>query len=292
MKRIDPKVILKNILQSILVTFTTIFITLCLRIFLFASFVIQSPSMSPALEPGDYIFVNKLIPGPRVYKSFALREATRVETYRFRGVRPVRRNDVLVFNFPYSDGTKITPDLNVVYVKRCIAIPGDTFYIDNGIYKVKNIADTLGYFPYQHQLSLRDKEDIAEDVYRCFPFDTTHYDWTIKYFGPLYVPKVGDDIVIDTVNYRLYKNLIEYETNQLVTVEEGKIFLDGWVLQRYRFRLNYYFMSGDWVFDSQDSRYWGLLPEDHIIGKATFIWQSKDRQTSQYKWKRFFKAIK
>lgn len=66
------------------------------------------------------------------------------ETFRVKGFQKVKRNDVIVFNYPYSDWNKLGFDLNVFYVKRCIAIPGDTLCIDSGFYKVKNCSDTLG----------------------------------------------------------------------------------------------------------------------------------------------------
>jgi signal peptidase I len=284
--------ILKVTLQGILVILISISVALFLRIFLFASFKIPSLSMVPTIEAGDYILVNKLIPGPRVYKNFDFLKGKKVETRRFKGSRPIKRNDVLVFNFPYSHNwNKIEMDLGVNYIKRCIAIPGDTFFIDNGIFKVKNASDTLGHLLSQQQLSLKKEEEMFSGTYHCFPYDTIHYNWNIKDFGPLYVPRAGDRITLDTINYRLYRNLIEYETDQKISIDSGQVYLDGQALNAYSFRQNYYFMSGDWVWDSKDSRYWGLLPEDHIIGKAWLIWKSKDPANGKHRWKRFFKSI-
>ncbi|MDR3061737.1 MAG: signal peptidase I [Dysgonamonadaceae bacterium] len=283
------KQILKVILQGMLVIIISVSFALSLRIFLFASFKVPSLSMVPAIEAGDYILVNKLVPGPRVYKNFDFLKGKKVETRRFKGVRPVKRNDVLVFNFLYAHNwNKIEMDLNVVYVKRCLAIPGDTVFIDHAIYKVKGVSDTLGYFPYQQQLSKKKKEEIIPGTYQCFPFDTIHYNWNIKKFGPLYVPRAGDRITLDTINYRLYRNLIEYETDKKISIDSGQVCLDGQALKAYSFKQNYYFMAGDWIWDSKDSRYWGLLPEDHIIGKAWLIWKSKDPVSGKYRWKRFF----
>ncbi len=284
--------IIKTIAQGILVVLISIVVALSLRIFLFASFRIPSPSMMPAIEAGENILVNKLIPGPRVYKNFDFLDGKKVETRRFKGSRAVKRNDVLVFNFPYMGSwDQIKMDLSVNFVKRCVAIPGDTFYIENGIYKVKNVSDVLGHLPYQQQLSNREQSGLGAGVYNCFPFDSIHYNWTIKNFGPLYIPKKGDQLNIDTINYRLYKNLIEYETDKKIRITDGRLYLDDQPLDNYMFTMNYYFMAGDWIFDSKDSRYWGLLPEDHIIGKAWMVWKSQDPHTKKYRWKRFFKFI-
>jgi signal peptidase I len=249
--------------------------------------------MEPSIMAGDYIIVNKQIPGPRVYLHFPhlLGEDGRIATKRFKGIRPIRRNDVIVFNFPYSDWNRLDFDVNVNYVKRCVAIPGDTFYIENGIYKVKNCPDALGCTFRQEELSKKTKEELRGIAWDCFPNDKMHY-WNIKDFGPLYVPKKSDDMAIDTVNCHLYGKLITYETGKPLVSKDGLVFLGDSLITHYVFELNYYFMAGDLIFDSKDSRYWGLLPEDHIVGKAIIIWKSKDQQTDKRNWKRYFKIIK
>jgi len=266
-----------------------------MRIFLFTSIIkIPSGSMEPAALTGDYIIANKQIPGPRVYRNIRqLRIDGKVQTKRFKGIRNVRRNDVLVFNFPYSAGwDKIDMDLNVYYLKRCIALPGDTFLIENGMYGVKNCPDSLGCVFRQRELSQKTKDDFSDVVWKCFPFDTTYYQWNIKDFGPLYVPASGATIIIDTLNYSLYKNLIEYETDKTLSIRNGSVYLDDKIINNYTFKMNYYFMAGDFIFDSRDSRYWGLLPEDCIIGKAVVVVWSKDMNSGKIRWNRFFKKIK
>jgi signal peptidase I, bacterial type len=281
---------MKTIFHYVIIVFIAFALAFALRVFLLASFSIPSPSMEPAIMAGDYIIVNKQIPGPRVYKNFNFKKGGKVETHRFRGIRKIKRNDVLVFNFPYIDG-RIEMDLNVNYIKRCIAVPGDFFSIENGIYKVKGVTDVLGHLPHQQEVSRTPREEFRPEIWNTFPFDTSHYNWNVKYFGPLYVPGAGDTLTIDILNYRLYKNLIEYETDKQLLVRNGSVYLGDALLNHYVFQQNYYFMSGDWARDSQDSRYWGLLPEDHIIGKAVMVWQSRDINTGKRKWERAFKKI-
>jgi len=268
----------------------TIIFAIALRVFLLASFVIPTYSMAPTILPGDFVFVNKMIPGPRIFNSWDfLTGGTDFSMRRLKGYRKVKRNEIIVFNFPYSDWNKLELDFNIFYAKRCIAIPGDTFYIDNGIYKVKNLSDTLGYYPNQKILSEIPPEKFAPNIYNCSPdFDS---NWNIHNFGPLYIPGAHDTVVIDTVNVQFYKKLIEYETNQSIEIKAEKVFLDSISINEYIFQQNYYFMAGDHVQDSRDSRYWGLLPEDHIVGKAFIIWKSKDRQTGKRNWKRYFSKI-
>jgi len=272
-----------------------IILAIAMRVFLFTSIIkIPSGSMEPAVLTGDYIIANKQIPGPRVFRNFRqIRINGKVQTKRFKGTHNVRRSDVLVFNFPYSAGwDKIDMDLNVYYLKRCVALPGDTFSIENGMYRVKNRPDSLGCVFRQRELSQMTRNDFSEEIWKCFPFDTVHYQWNIKDFGPLYVPVSGATIKLDSLNYLLYKNLVEYETDKTLSIRNGLVYLDDKMINDYTFKMNYYFMAGDFIFDSRDSRYWGLLPEDCIIGKAVIVVWSKDMYIAKIRWNRFFRTIK
>ena len=276
------------------VIMVSVIVAVGLRVFVVSSIIrIPTESMEPAVLAGDRIIVTKLIPGPRVFHDIRqIRVDGKVQTKRFKGVRKVKRNDVLVFNFPYSAGwDRIDMDLNVFYLKRCIALPGDTFSIEHGIYKVKNCSDLLGCIFRQKELSINSQDDYSPVIWNSFPFDPEHYQWNIKDFGPLYVPVSGAMLDIDTLNFRLYKNLIEYETGKPLSASDGLVYSGNEVMDVYTFKLNYYFMAGDYIYDSKDSRYWGLLPEDCIIGKAFLVWRSTEMNTGKIRWNRFFKII-
>jgi len=140
---------LKELRFYILLLLVAIALAVVMRIFLFTSIIkIPSDSMEPAVLAGDFILANKQIPGHRVYQNIKQpRIDGKVQTKRFKGIRKVRRNDILVFNFPYAAGwDKIDMDLNLYYLKRCVALPGDVFSIENGIYRVENYPDSLGCF--------------------------------------------------------------------------------------------------------------------------------------------------
>jgi len=232
-----------------------------------------------------------MILGPRVFKDWRFFKSGNWEMKRLKGIRHTKRNDVLVFNLPSCNNnwSKIELNFNENIVKRCIGIPGDTFYIKNGIYKVKGCLNKLGV--YSNQLELSTRNDLALDsAFKCFPYDSIHH-WTLRNFGPFYIPKSNDTLNIDIKNIELYRKLIVYETKKSIEIKHGKVLLDGKPITQYVFKLNYYFMSGDNVFNSYDSRYWGLLPEDHIIGKVSFIWKSEDENTGKFRWKRFFKGV-
>ncbi len=106
------KSILKSVWYAAKLIVITILLAICLRVFVFSSFKIPSPSMEPTILPGDFIYVNKLVLGGRTYKNFDFMDGGKVETMRLSGIRDVKRNDVLVFNFPYTDWGKLDFDLN------------------------------------------------------------------------------------------------------------------------------------------------------------------------------------
>ena len=284
--------LIKKILDGFLLLIIIIVLTIIMKVFLFATFKIPTASMIPATEPGDHIYVNKLSLGPRLYENWGFLKGKKTKLKRIRGFSKVKRNDVLVFDYPYQTPDKIKQGGNVFYLKRCVAIPGDTFYIENGIYKIKGISDNLGHIERQKELSGRDEDSFADNVLYTFPNDTAHFHWTIKNFGHLYVPAKGDNIRIDSLSVILYKNLIEYETEKKISTKNGSVYLGDSTIKIYTFLQDYYFMAGDLIFDSVDSRYWGLLPHDLIVGKASFIWKSEDMNTGKYKWKRFLKKVK
>jgi signal peptidase I len=262
------------------------------QVFLFASFRIPSDSMQPGLIGGDYVLVWKPTLGARLFNLFDALEGKKVGMYRLPGCRKVRRNDVLVFHFPYPHRSdSIGMHMLKYYVKRCVALPGDTFRIDNGIYRVSGVTDTLGIYHRQVEMSAMADSVFHPDIFRCFPFDSA-YRWNLKRFGPLYVPGRGNEVAIDAQNIVLYKNPIMYETGKKIEVRDGYVCLGDERIDTYTFTKDYYFMAGDWVFDSRDSRYWGLLPDDLIVGRAAFIWKSVNRSTGKIRWERFFKGIR
>jgi len=246
--------------------------------------------MQPTLIRNDYIYVSQRVPGRRILKHDPSDSLHYIVT-RKKGRREILHNDILLFNSPHGDyNDTLFLEKAVYFIKRCIAVPGDTIYIDNGIYRIKHCEDTLGYYPYQLELSSMANCQFSEEIFNCYPHDSV-LNWNIKNFGILYVPKHGDRITIDSRTMKMYKNLIEFETGKNISIRNDSVFLNYSFLNEYLFIKNYYFMAGDYLFNSIDSRYWGLLPEDHIIGKALFIWKSIDPSTDKYRFKRFFKKI-
>ena len=128
-----------------------------------------------------------------------------------------------------------------------------------------------------------------------FPNDPELFPWNADWYGPLEIPKEGKTIKIDRKALLTYGDVITlYDHNDNAEIKGDKLFIDGKEVSEYTFNQNYYFMMGDNRHNSLDSRYWGFVPEDHIVGKGFFIWLSLDPNKglfSKIRWNRFFNLI-
>ena len=227
------------------------------RIFIAERFIVPSNSMQPTLVPGDKIWVNKMLMGARIYKSLTFEDHAPLNCFRLPGVRKVRPGDVICFNYPlgYNEWTKIEFKINYVYCKRVVGVPGDTIGIKDGITWNNNYKGTIGVIDNQNTIKYTSDSILWRKMFMAtMPF--THPMWTVKNFGPLYIPQKGVTIELDDVGRAIYGPVIDYETgswpDENVTI--------------HTFKNNYYFAFGDNSLDSEDSRYWGFIPEDFIIG--------------------------
>ena len=296
---------------------------------------------------------------------------------RLKGLRTVRRGDPVVFGFPNGDTVltkapaedyhalvrlngrevvesrlgpiKVRPvDKKDHYVKRCVAIPGDTLEIKEGLvyinseqqevypgvqftYKVvttgqklnSKFIDKLGlnveelYFSpslpgypampltaamleeIKSQPSVVSIEpdmeyDPSADSYGLFPFDVKHFPWTRDFYGPLWIPQKGATVELTTDNLPLYQRIISVYEGNTLEVRGDEIYVNGQRTHDYTFKQDYYFMMGDNRHNSLDSRYWGFVPEDHVVGRPSIVWLSTDRGRKfpdNIRWRRFFKII-
>ncbi|MBP6827125.1 MAG: signal peptidase I [Saprospiraceae bacterium] len=153
---------------------------------------------------------------------------------------------------------------------------------DTQVEKIKSLGSTVTIVP----------QDRREPGY-VFPNDSKRYGgWTVDDFGPIYIPKKGATTPLNLDNLPFYKRIITtFEGNQLA-VRDGKIYINGQETSSYTFKENYYWMMGDNRHNSEDSRIWGYVPEDHIVGKPLFIWFSTKNGNIRegINWNRIFKS--
>lgn len=349
-----------HILEWVEAFVIAVMVVLVFRMFVFDLFVVPTSSMEKTIQPGDFIIVNKFDYGARLPRtplsipffhqklSFlgdvnSYLNNVQLPYYRFWSANEIKRNDVVVFNYPLENEHPV--DQRSYYIKRCVALPGDTLKITRKEVQVNNVkeelepliqynyhvkinrnkgVDTLlqrlgidegniisnqgdweltmpvSIFPEMKNSELVD--DIVPIVERKFKFQdyifpySKEYPWNKDNYGPLIIPKKGDTIFLTTMNLPLYHKLIEsYEHNEL-EIEDSLIFINGTISKYYITKLNYYFMMGDNRDNSTDSRFWGFVPEDHIVGKANYILFSVDKGSksifSRFRWDRFFSSIK
>lgn len=181
----------------------------------------------------------------------------------------IEENNIQVNEHPTAYGRVITFDMEAETAARVAAIPGITSvrYFTAG-------AGNPGFHP-------------ANWVY---PQDTSFFKWNLDDMGPVVVPAKGMTVALSPENITLYKRVIEvYEKNQL-TVSGGRVLINQQPATHYTFRMNYYWMMGDNRHQSLDSRYWGFVPEDHIVGKASFVWLSYGDKG--IRWNRILRGVK
>lgn len=353
-----------------------------IRWLFFTPYVIPSSSMEKTLLVGDFIFVSNLHYGARtpvtplqVPLTHQTIWGTRIPSfstliqlpmYRLPGFTDVKRNDVVVFNYPgdpdepFEDvirgdgGYKHFPvDLRNNFIKRCIGVSGDVIEIKNAVVYVNGQPGAVPphaefYYRLESSDALDDRFFENEDIqdHGAYPADSSKpnlflyqirttpeiveglkkhdfikniaqvtryasatsspemgiFPAAIKqnqeFWGPLQVPKKGWTIQLDSANVAKYGNAIKYfdhNDTEKVIIANGKISIDGKPINSYTFKQDYYFMMGDNRYESADSRFWGFVPEDHIVGKAIFTWMSIDPNPKSFlhkiRWNRLLRSI-
>lgn len=188
-------------------------------------------------------------------------------------------------------------------------ITDGTGFSDKAVSRLGLRGDTLSPYEFNYHLTRKEADEIKSfgNVKQIeantvpanyfqpfiFPFES-RLNWNVDNFGPIWIPKRGMTINLDSNNLAFYRKCItDYEGNKLEE-RNGEILINGKPETTYTFKMDYYFMMGDNRHDSADSRFWGFVPEDHIVGKAVFIWMSWDTDgtfLSKIRWKRLFHTI-
>ena len=230
------------------------------RVFVTDRFVIKGESMEPTLHTGEGVWVNKLLMGARIYTKFDFEDSPELHCFRMPGLRKLRVGDVAVFNYPYGrGGDTIAFKINYVYCKRCWGAPGDTVRIVDGMLETAETVDPFSSLA-QRMRDTPDSVLLRMRMLRAGQFAGERDNWTTKDFGPIVVPRKGMTIALDSINRKHYERVIRWETG--VTVGEFAHSNSP----KYTFQQNWYFFVGDNVTNSRDSRFFGFVPADFVIG--------------------------
>lgn len=240
------------------------------------SFVIQNTriptgSMETTIQVGDFVLVNKFIYGSSSPKYIPFTEIE-LPYFSFPSVREPERGDIVVFEFPGNRDEIVPDELNVNYVKRLIGMPGDLLEVRD---KVVFINGKENWIPPHIQYLSPYPVPADRTNPRIFPVGKP---WNEDNYGPLRIPKKGDVIQLNTENILEWKTFINREyLKDVVSISNGKIFIEGKEVTSYIIKKDYYFMMGDNRDDSLDSRFWGFVPRDYVVGQAFMVLFSWDR---------------
>ena len=297
-----------------------IVIVLLLRGFAFTSCLIPSTGMENSLFQGERILVNKWSYGLRLPLMSAF------SYHRWRE-RPVQKRDIVVFNNP-AGIQHPTIDRREIYISRCIGTPGDTLLVDS-LFSVS--SPEAQFNPDKKRLYTypASKESLITSLIRTLSItndglmgsdDSTHvrsfsrYEYYLleqaigdrnwirpltekqdKELKPLIVPSKGKALRVYPWNITLLRNTLVMHEGKQAEIKNDTLYIDGKPTQHCFFTKDYYWMASNNSVNLSDSRLFGFVPQDHMIGKASLIWFSKEKGTGildGYRWNRFFQSVK
>ena len=228
---------------------------------------VPTGSMEKTIRVGDFLFVNKFVYGSSSPRNIPF---TNVELPYFQlpALSEPEATEIVVFEYP-GDRDQLKPTEISNYVKRCIGTPGDTLEIINKVVFV-NGKEFFRPPKIQYLKNFITPEGVPNS--RIFPRGS---GWNEDNYGPLVIPKKGDVVELNRQTVETYRTLIDRTYGRrVVTIEGNDIYIDGKLAKTYRIPQDYYFMMGDNRDDSADSRFWGFVPRDKVVGEAFFIYWS------------------
>ena len=295
-------------------------VVLLLRGFAFTSCFIPSTGMENSIFQGERILVNKWSYGLRV-------PFMSIFSYHRWRERPVREQDIVVFNNPAGIRQPVI-DRREIYIGRCIGVPGDTLFIDS-LFSV--ISPEVQFNPDKKRLYAYpvDKENLITLLMHTLSIDddglmgssdSTHvrsfsrYEhylleqamngncWiepivkedSMEILKPLIIPSKGKAVRVYPWNKTLLRNTLVLHEKKQAEIKNDTLYVEGKPVQHCHFTKDYYWVGANNAINLSDSRLFGFVPKDHIIGKASIIWFSKEKGTgpfSGYRWGRIWKRV-
>jgi signal peptidase I len=247
---------------------------LVLNSFVIASFEVPTGSMENEIMAGDFLFVNKFIYGGTTPRTIPILDL-RIPWFRVPAFRSVERGDVIVFVFPgYRDEVRASEFQ--FYLKRCVAISGDTVQVINRAVYVNGrpapIPRNIRFNNYHVDPPGQPQESI-------FPKGSSYNE---DNWGPEVVPRKGEVLHLTPETLERWKTFIGREGHSALLRGDGTILIDGVPSSTYTVRDNYYFGMGDNRDNSLDSRFWGFIPTENIVGSPMIVYWSWDPNIPLY----------
>jgi signal peptidase I len=202
---------------------------------------------------------------------------------------PLPQKGQFIYNIT-TDGSAINPKTLAKYdiYEGANPAPGQYQFT-----LTEEVAAELRKLPFIKSVDISFQPPGGASNAKLFPYDNAH-NWNVDNYGPIWIPKKGATITLSEENFPIYyRSIVEFEHNTM-TIQGNKFIINGSETATYTFKQDYFWMMGDNRHNSADSRFWGFVPEDHIVGKAVFIWMSWDTNGSFFtkiRWNRLFNLI-
>lgn len=248
----------------------TLLVVLFIQSFFIQGYSTPTGSMLSTILIGDKMFFNQFLYGGSTPRFIPFTEI-KLPYWRLPAIREPKRNDIVNFDFPgFRD--ELEPSTKVQYLKRIVGQPGDIVEVKDKILFVNGAE-----FPRPKHLQFVDPKIIPKGMTDkdIFPKGS---GWNKDNYGPLKIPKKGDLVEVDRNNFYQWDTFIKREGHRIELRGEGSVLIDGKETDKYTVQDNYYFMMGDNRDNSLDSRFWGFVPVENIVGKAWFVYFSWDSQ--------------
>ncbi len=259
--------------------------SIIVKTFIFDAFRIPSGSMENTLLPGDFIIVSKIGFPVKTPKRLPFTNIEIPQVTLIPQVASLNWGDVIVFKFP-GERDEVVASENVNYIKRLIGLPGD-------IVQIKDKVIYVNGEKFNEPSTVKVNYDFITPRGLPNPFIFPEgSDFNEDNYGPIIVPYKGMEIELNAKNIRQWEIIIEREGHTVEVGDEDKIFIDGRRVERYVIEKDYVFVMGDNRNNSLDSRYWGFVPVENIVGKAIFIYWSWNSEIPFFNFVEKFKSIR